>query len=193
MINQFEDMTLRVLLVAATLTFIIGMFSPKQYQWVEGASIYFACALIATFTAGCDILKERQFVKLDEEIRNQEVSVVRGQYGLSQPSKTRDLVVGDIILIETGMRIPADCVLIEGQDVTADETVYNEGRTLINVKNVSKGEDHHRENPDPFLLANSLIMTGSGRAVVCAVGANTRFTQDFPPQALNEEEQLTPL
>lgn len=73
------------------------------------------------------------------------------------------------------MRVPADCVLIEGQDVTAEETVYNEGRTLVNVKAVSKGEDHHRENPDPFLLANSLIMTGSGRAVVCAVGKHTRF------------------
>lgn len=59
--------------------------------------------------------------------------------------------------------------------MTAEETVYNEGRTLVNVKAVSKGADHHRENPDPFLLANSLIMTGSGRAVICAVGPHTRF------------------
>jgi P-type E1-E2 ATPase len=115
-------------------------------------------------------LKEKQFLKLHEEVRNQEVAVIRGQYGLSQPCKVADLVVGDVILVETGMRVPADCLLIDGQDVTVDETVYNEGRTLINVKAVSKGEDHHRENPDPFLLVNSLIMTGSGRAVVCAVG-----------------------
>jgi hypothetical protein len=32
------------------------------------------------------------------------------------------------------MRVPADCVLIEGQDVTADETIYNEGRELVNKK-----------------------------------------------------------
>ena len=73
------------------------------------------------------------------------------------------------------MRVPADCTLLDGQDITADETVYNEGRSLVNVKSVSKGEEQHRENPDPFLLANSLIMTGSGRAVVCAVGSHTRF------------------
>lgn len=82
------------------------------------------------------------------------------------------------------MRVPADCVLLDGQDITADETVYNEGRSLVNVKSVSKGEEHHRENPDPFLLANSLIMTGSGRAVVCAVGKHTRFATEFPTEQL---------
>lgn len=34
-------------------------------------------------------------------------------------------MVGDIILIEAGMRIPADCVLIEGNDVTVDEAYYD--------------------------------------------------------------------
>lgn len=80
------------------------------------------------------------------------------------------------------MRIPADCVLIDGMDISADETIYNEGRPLINYKQISKGEEHNRENPDPFLLANSLIMTGSGRAVVCAVGKHTRFAQEFPTE-----------
>jgi P-type Ca2+ transporter type 2C len=88
-----------------------------------------------------------------------------------------ELVVGDIILIETGMRLPADCILLDGMDITADETMYNEGRTLINKKDISKGEDHHRDNPDPFLLTNSLILTGSGRAVVAAVGNHTRFSE----------------
>lgn len=102
-------------------------------------------------------------------------------------------MVGDIILIETGMRIPADCVLIEGQDISADETIYNEGRSVVNIKTVSRGAEHHLQNPDCFLLAQSLIMTGSGRAVVAAVGTHTRFNQEFPAEALNTDEQLTPL
>jgi len=104
-----------------------------------------------------------------------------------------ELVVGDIIIVEAGMRVPADCVLIDGMDITADETAYNEGRTLVNKKQISKGEESHRENPDPFLLANSLVMTGSGRAVVCAVGKHTRYTQEFEIEQLNDEDQLTPL
>ena len=104
-----------------------------------------------------------------------------------------ELVVGDIILIETGMRVPADCILLDGMDVTADETIYNEGRNLVNKKEISKGDEHHRENPDPFLLSNSLILSGSGRAVVCSVGAHTRYTQQFNVEQLQDQEELTPL
>lgn len=78
-------------------------------------------------------------------------------------------------------------------DITADEAAYNEGRSMINKKQISKGEEYHRENPDPFLLTNSLIMTGSGRAVVCAVGKHTRYAQEFEVEKLNDEDKLTPL
>lgn len=78
------------------------------------------------------------------------------------------------------MRVPADCVLLDGQDITVDESIYNEDRELIAAKSVSRGEEQHRENPDPFLLSRSLVLSGSGRAVVCAVGDHTRYAQTFP-------------
>jgi len=43
-------------------------------------------------------------------------------------------VVGDVILVEAGMRIPADCVLLEGMDITVDEAPYFEDRSTINLK-----------------------------------------------------------
>ena len=81
-------------------------------------------------------------------------------------------MVGDIILLEAGMRVPADCILIEGMDITVDEAPYREGRESIVKKSLSTG-DNHRDNPDPFLLSKSLVMTGAGKAVVCAVGKHT--------------------
>ena len=91
------------------------------------------------------------------------------------------------------MRIPADCILLDGMDLTVDEAVYNEDRESIAVKTVSKGEDHHRENPDCFLLSRTLVMTGSGRAVVCAVGDHTRYALTMPKQEMREDDELTPL
>lgn len=114
-------------------------------------------------------------LKLQDEIRNEEVNVVRGQYGLSTSIKAYKVVVGDIILIEPGMRIPADCVLVDGMDITVDESIYHEDRETIVSKQVSTG-DNHRENPDPFLLQRCLVMSGSGRAVVCAVGPFTALS-----------------
>lgn len=83
-----------------------------------------ACAFITMLSSLCNWGKEKQYLKLHDEILNEEVSVIRGQYGLSQVSKVTDLVVGDVILIEAGMRIPADCMLIDGMDIIVNESMY---------------------------------------------------------------------
>lgn len=70
-------------------------------------------------------------LKLYEELHKEEVSVLRGNSGLSQPCRIDSLVVGDVILLEAGMRIPGDCLLFEGLDVTVDEARYNEGKEKI--------------------------------------------------------------
>ena len=104
-----------------------------------------------------------------DEILNEEVNVIRGFSGLSMSCKVIDLVVGDIVIIESGMRVPADCILLRGMDITVDEALYHEGRSTIVKKQVATGKNH-RNNPDPFLKSRSLVMSGSGRAVVCCVG-----------------------
>ena len=81
--ESLSDPTLQILLLAATLTLIIGFFSRNPYSWIEAVSIYFAVAFIAIFASATNYAKEKQFLKLDEEVRNEEVNVVRGQYGLS--------------------------------------------------------------------------------------------------------------
>jgi len=72
----------------------------------------------------CDWIKERQYLQLRDEINNQEIIVYRGQYGTNQSIKVRDIVVGDIIEITAGDRIPADCILIEEMNVTVDQSMY---------------------------------------------------------------------
>lgn len=72
-------MTLRVLLVAATLTLLCGLFSStSEYAWLEGVSIYAAVLFIALFSSWITYTKEKQFLKLDDEVKNEEVSVIRG-------------------------------------------------------------------------------------------------------------------
>lgn len=55
------------------------------------------------------------------------------------------------------MRIPADCFLLEGMDITVDESIYGEEELV--AKTLSNGENH-TENPDPFLRSKSLIVSG---------------------------------
>lgn len=92
------------------------------------------------------------------------------------------------------MRVPADCVILEAMDLTVDECMYFEDRQTIVNKTISKGPDHHKEeNPDILLLTRSLVLTGSGRAVVCAVGKRTRISGKLEAEDLKIDETPTPL
>jgi len=89
------------------------------------------------------------------------------------------------------MRVPADCVLIDGMDIVVDETMYGFGDSI--PKQLSKDAENHLNNPDPFLLSRSLIKNGSGRAVVCAVGVHTRWFKENPVEDLEDDNEKTPL
>lgn len=107
---------------------MISFYNDKEtYPWIEGFSIMFACFFIALLSSLCNWGKEKQYLRLHDEIMNEKIGVIRGQYGLSQTCNISELVVGDIISIETGMRIPADCILIEGMDLKCDESMYEGG------------------------------------------------------------------
>ena len=53
------------------------------------------------------------------------IGVVRGKFGVTQTVSIYELVVGDVIVIEPGCIIPADCVLIDGEDIAVDESRYD--------------------------------------------------------------------
>jgi magnesium-transporting ATPase (P-type) len=106
-------------------------------------------------------------------LKKEKVAVIRGKYGATQTISVFQLVVGDIILLETGSRIPADCILIEGSDITVDESYYYEDDATAIKKSVATA-NNSMDYPDPFLLSNTLIMSGSGKAIVCAVGARSK-------------------
>ena len=81
-------------------------------------------------------------------------------------------MVGDLIKLEAGMRIPADCILINCTDFAADEAALTGEPEQVEKSDVN--EHNFEYNPQPFLLANTLVASGSGTALICAVGPNSR-------------------
>lgn len=59
-----------------------------------------------------DYFKDKQFVLLQSYVKDETMPVVRGKYGATQSVNIYELVVGDVVILETGSRVPADCVLI---------------------------------------------------------------------------------
>lgn len=100
-----------------------------------------------------------------------------------------ELVVGDIVDIPSGDNIPADCVAIKSQEFMTNESGLTGEPEGLHKSHVT-AENYHT-NPDPFLLQNTLVEKGNARAIVLAVGHQTRSGRADRVMQLCEEE--TPL
>lgn len=104
-------------------------------------------------------------------MKNEDVTVIRGKYNATHRVSVWKLVVGDVILLETGHRVPADCIVINSVDLKVDESPEDD-----DVQQASKGSNE--SGMDPFLKADSLIVRGTCKALVASVGPNSSRGSD---------------
>lgn len=100
------------------------------------------------------------------------MAVYRGNEGETQTINVENLVVGDVIKLETGMKIPADCIVIKSSDIETDESSLTGEPESIPKEAIT--ESNIKNGADPFIFSQTLITSGQGTAIVCAVGINTR-------------------
>lgn len=113
-----------LLVVAAVISMITGQISEDGLLgWMQGASIIVGLLILVGFAAANDYLKDKRFIQLQEWQQKGKIGVIRGKKGVSQTVSVYSLVVGDIIVLEPGCIIPADCLLVEGNDIKVDESL----------------------------------------------------------------------
>ena len=103
---------------------LILSFFADAVSWVDAASIYFALIFAGMIQTFCDWGKNKEFLLLQEEIKNDKVNVLRGAMGISQTVYCKDVVVGDVVLLSEGDRVPADCMLIAEMDMKVDQKQF---------------------------------------------------------------------
>lgn len=134
-------------------------------------------------------------MNLRAAIQRETCVVIRGHSGASQQIMKDQLVVGDIVVLEAGDRVPADCVLIEEMDMFVDQSEaklgYSEQEDQNNAEKQCSNGENHLDNPDMILYADSLVMRGAGKAVVMAVGKNVHAESLLGTFTLGDE--MTPL
>jgi Ca2+-transporting ATPase len=102
----------------------------------------------------------------------------------------RDIVVGDVIELNQGDRVPADCIILEEMNMKVDQSMYNPNETEVDKEESTvneSGHDNHKEHPDPFLFTDSKIVCGQGKAIVCCVGENTILGKTRKPDDTFDE------
>lgn len=105
----------------------------------------------------------------------------------------QDLVPGDVIFLQEGDNIPADCRLLNSADLRVNQsTLTGESHPVNRSAEPVSGEDMTRTDIPNLIFAGTFVAAGSGKAIVYATGMNTNFGHIAQmTQALKEE--LSPL
>ncbi|XP_074926707.1 plasma membrane calcium-transporting ATPase 3-like [Chelonoidis abingdonii] len=196
--EALQDVTLIILEIAAIISLGLSFYAPpgeeseacgnlaagaedegeSEAGWIEGAAILLSVICVVLVTAFNDWSKEKQFRGLQSRIeQEQKFAVVRNGQQIQIP--VAKLVVGDIAQIKYGDLLPADGVLIQGNDLKIDES------------SLTGESDHVRKSveKDPMLLSGTHVMEGSGRMVVTAVGVNSQTGIIFTLLGASGEEE----
>ncbi|KAL1534092.1 P-type Ca(2+) transporter [Salvia divinorum] len=139
--NALRDTTILLLLSCATLSLAIGIKINGAAEGIAYALLFLlAMSSVVCFGAAARFLRERWMLRKFSK-RNDDVWVVRN--GLVDAILESDLVVGDIVWLTTGDRIPADGIFIHGDDsfqLKADlEVDYSRRPSLFTGREVSQG------------------------------------------------------
>jgi Ca2+-transporting ATPase len=154
-----------------------GCVAPSL-EWVEGVAIVVAIVIIVMVGSLTDFQKERQFQKLNAQREDRTVKVIRD--GQEQQINTKDLVVGDIALLEPGEILPVDGVFLSGHNIRCDESGATGESDAI--KKVSFDdcvaerdglEPGGKRKLDCFLVSGAKVLEGVGSYVVISSGTNT--------------------
>uniref|UniRef100_A0A7S3HU65 Calcium-transporting ATPase n=1 Tax=Spumella elongata TaxID=89044 RepID=A0A7S3HU65_9STRA len=169
-IESFQDATLIVLIVAAVVSFVVGLIEDPAKGWIEGAAILFAVLVVAVVTATNNFNKESQFRKLNAVKDDVKVGVLRN--GVATTIDVKKLVVGDVLILNAGDRVPTDGLLVDGSDVTCNESALT-GESDDKKKSFKPSSDG--EEGDIFMLSGSSLATGYAHVLVTAVGESSRW------------------
>jgi len=187
----FTDSTVIVLMVAAFISLAVGLYENPSSGWIEGAAIFFAVFIVAVVTATNNYMKEAQFKDLNKAKEDVDIHVLRNTNKSHTKISITKLVVGDLVRLESGDKVPADAVLVDGSDVQCDESSVTGESDLIRKLPATSGGEDADAVLGPFLLSGSTLSTGTCHAIVCAVGERSSWGKI--KKGLEVEKADTPL
>ena len=199
-LEKYEDPMVRILLVAAVISLVLAFV---RQDFVETIGIIAAVILATTVGFYFERDAIRRFNVLTQLGEEQLVKVIRSLTPAPSPTgegshntiveiPRREVVVGDIVLVETGDEVPADGQLLEATDLQVDESSLT-GEPLANKRLEVRGERlENTAYPANILLRSSMVMSGSGCYVVTAVGDKTEIGH-VARQATELTDVKTPL
>ena len=193
-LEKFTDPLIIILMIAGVLS--IGISFYEYFGLNEGFTVFFeligifVAILLATGLAFYFELKaDKEFAILNQVNDDELVEVIRNGNATLIPKK--DVVVGDIVIINTGAEVPADGELLECVSLNIDESTLT-GEPMCHKSVDEKDFDLDATYPTNHVLKGTKVMEGHGIFRVTAVGDKTENGKVFVAAQIDDSVK-TPL
>lgn len=169
--GQFKDIFVIMLLIAMSISIVIALTGNPD-EFVDAATI----GVIVVLNAIVGFFQEYRSEKAMEAMKKltaPKARVLRDEKEQFIPS--RDVVPGDIVILEAGDRIPADARLLEVVDLQTDEAVLTGESTAVDKKDIVLDEKTSVADRKNSVFMATHVAYGRGKAVVSSTGMGTQF------------------
>ena len=168
-LSQFIDILIGLLLVAAVAAYAIG-------DVIDAGVIILAVMLNVIM----GFIQEYRSQKAVESLKGLVVkTAIVKREGKITEINAEELTIGDIVILEEGCKVPADLILIEGNDLTCDES------------NLTGESDAVQKQTNDELYMDSNILSGNGEGLVKSIGMKTQIGEIA--KIVQEDDDDTPL
>lgn len=170
-LKSYTEFFAMLLEVAAILSFVSDKLDPNQGYDVLGWAIVCAVVINSTFTFWQEYKADKAMEALLKLIPSL-IKVFRD--GVETEVESKEIVPGDVIVLEEGDKLPADCALIESHSLYVNMSTLN-GESQPVLRKAEPSEAESSLEAENLVFAGTTITAGSGKAVVYATGDATEF------------------
>jgi len=182
LLHQFANTLIIILLIATVLSAAVGE--------VFDAVLIFVIVIFCAVLGFAQEYKAERALEALKKMLSPTVNVIRS--GREQEVLSKDLVPGDILLLEAGFKIPADARLIEVASLKCDEASLTGESVPVGKDTKPLPKEVRVNDRKNIVFTGTTVSYGRGKAAVVATGANTEFGR-IAEEVTAVEEEKTPL
>jgi len=187
-LNQFKNVMVVILIIAAGISASLGIINNSMEEWLDAAVI----TVILLLNAFLGFFQEYRAEKTIEALKSMaapKATVLRD--GKISQIDSRNLVQGDVIVLATGDKVPADGRLVEAMNLKINEASLTGESVPVTKAEACVAADSSLFERSNMVFAGSVVEYGRGKAVVTSTGMSTAIGKIA--EMVEEKDDETPL
>jgi Ca2+-transporting ATPase len=188
-LEQFTDLLIIILLIAMFLSIGTAVYQGTVEE-IYDAIVIFAIILACAVLGFVEEYRSEKALDALKKMTSPTAMVLRD--GKEIKVQTSEIVPGDIILLYTGDKIPADARVLEAFNLKVDEASLTGESSPVNKSNEAVQEETPLSDRRDMVFTGTVVVYGRGKAVATSTGMDTEFGKIAKMVQITEEEQ-TPL